>query len=36
MPEGKDEVCEFDTLPTTEQEREDFFKEEGWEKLDRG
>ncbi len=36
MPEGKDEVCEFDILPTTEQEREDFFKEEGWEKLDRG
>ncbi len=37
MPERRDEVCEFDVLPTTEQEREDFFSEEAnWEKIDRG
>lgn len=36
MPEGNDEVCEFDILPTTEKEREAFFKDESWEKLDRG
>ena len=38
MPERKDEECEFDVLPTTEQEKEDFFNNEGadWTKIDRG
>lgn len=36
MPERKDEECEFDILPTTEKEREDFFNEEtDWTKIDR-
>lgn len=37
MPERKDEECEFDMLPTTEQEREDFSSEDAdWTKIDRG
>ncbi len=37
MPERLDEECEFDMLPTTEKEREDFFNEETeWIKIDRG
>jgi hypothetical protein len=38
MADGKGEECEFDTLPTTEKEKEDFFTNEDadWTKIDRG
>ncbi len=37
MLEGKDKQCEFDLLPTTEKEREEFFSEEAdWTQIDRG
>lgn len=37
MPERQDEECEFDMLPTTEQERKTFFNEgTDWTKIDRG
>ena len=37
MPEREDEECEFDVIPTTEKEREEFFSEgTDWTKIDRG
>ena len=37
MPEGKDEECEFDILPTSLKERKDFFSEEtDWTTIDKG
>lgn len=37
MPEGQDEECEFDILPTTQEEREKFFNDEAnWTEIDKG